>query len=337
MSNTESDREIDGCTGPDGPLEPTFEVLQPREVLIGPRQEVRRVLPNKERRMIGAWCFVDHYGPTDISGGGGMRVAPHPHSGLQTVSWLFDGEIQHRDSLGSDAVVVPGQLNLMTSGPGISHSEESAPGHSDWLHGVQLWVALPDTARHNAPRAFAQHRSLPSVTAPGLHARVIVGEFDGAVSDAETFSPLVGVELVVDADVTVPLDPAYEYGVLAVDAGLVVDGTRLDTSEIAYVGGGRRTLALGTSGGTARGLLLGGEPFAEELVMWWNFIGRSHDEIVEFRRAWNDGPGRPEVGADQRPGTDAGGQFGVVNGFSGDRLPAPPMPGTRLKSRPRAR
>jgi redox-sensitive bicupin YhaK (pirin superfamily) len=337
VSNFESDVEIDDVTSADEPLAPALEVLSPRPVLLGPRQEVRRVLPNKDRRMIGAWCFVDHYGPEDITGRAGMRVPPHPHSGLQTVSWLFDGEVHHRDSLGSDALVEPGQLNLMTSGPGIAHSEESPPGHSAIMHGIQLWVALPDDARHDAPRDFTQYRDLPTVVRDGLRATVVTGEFEGAVSPALTFTPLVGVELVVSGDVEVALIPQYEYGVLAVDAGLVVDGQPLELSEIAYAGGDRSTLEMSSPGGDRRAFLLGGEPFREQLVMWWNFIGRTHDEIVEFRRAWNDGPETAARSGSGRPGSPDGGQFGVVQGFDGDRLIAPPMPTVRLKSRGRRR
>jgi redox-sensitive bicupin YhaK (pirin superfamily) len=338
MSNFESDVELaDVAGGLDEPLAPVVEVLSARPVLLGPRQEVRRVLPNKDRRMIGAWCFVDHYGPEDVAGKSGMRVPPHPHSGLQTVSWLFDGEVHHRDSLGSDARIEPGQLNLMTSGPGIAHSEESPPAHPPTLHGLQLWVALPESARHGAPRDFTQYRDLPVVQRDGLRATVVAGEFEGAVSAAATFTPLVGVELVVDGEVAVDLNPDYEYGVLAVDAGVIVDGQPLEISEIAYVGGARSTLALTTSGGARRAFLLGGEPFQEQLVMWWNFIGRSHEEIAEFRRAWNDGPTVAPAADGGRPGALAGGQFGVVQGFAGDRLIAPPMPTVRLKSRGRHR
>jgi redox-sensitive bicupin YhaK (pirin superfamily) len=363
MSNFESDREIDDCCGSRDDLTPVVEVLEPRAVLIGPRQEVLRALPNKERRTIGAWCFVDHYGPHDISGQQGMRVPPHPHSGLQTVSWLLEGEIQHRDSLGSDAVVLPGQLNLMTSGPGIAHSEESAPGHSATLHGIQLWVALPESARHHAPRAFSQYRELPVIVRPGLRATVVTGQLEGAVSPALSYTPLVGAELVVTGEVSVAVNPAFEYGVLAIDDGLVVAGQRLGVGEIAYVGGGREVIALSTGErGTTempsgdredrgapevsapateaearRGFLLGGVPFEEELVMWWNFIGRSHDEIVEFRRAWNDGPSQASSPGEGAPGSRSGGQFGVVVGFEGERLMAPPMPTVQLRSRPRHR
>jgi redox-sensitive bicupin YhaK (pirin superfamily) len=337
VSNFESDVEIDDVTGADERPQPTVEVLSPRPVLLGPRQEVRRVLPNKDRRMIGAWCFVDHYGPEDITGREGMRVPPHPHSGLQTVSWLFDGEVHHRDSLGSDALVEPGQLNLMTSGPGIAHSEESPPGHSAIMHGIQLWVALPDHARHSAPRDFTQYRDLPLVERDGLRAVVVTGEFEGAVSPAATFSPLVGVELALSGDQTVELRPDYEYGVLAIDAGVEVEGARLDRSEIGYVGGDRTAVRLGSPGRQRRAFLLGGEPFEEQLVMWWNFIGRTHEEIVAFRAAWNDGPESAHHADGGRPGSADGGPFGVVSGFGGGRLIAPPMPTTRLKSRGRHR
>jgi redox-sensitive bicupin YhaK (pirin superfamily) len=340
VSNFESDVELADVTGAGEDLRPLLEVLSPRSVLLGPRQEVRRVLPNKDRRMIGAWCFVDHYGPEDITDKVGMRVPPHPHSGLQTVSWLFDGEVHHRDSLGSDALVQPGQLNLMTSGPGIAHSEESPPGHSAIMHGIQLWVALPEGARHDAPRDFTQYRDLPRIERHGLRATVVTGEFEGAVSPALTFTPLVGVELVVSGDATVDVFPDYEYGLLAIDAGLIVEGAALGVSEIAYLGGRRESLRLRSADGARRAFLLGGAPFEEQLVMWWNFIGRSHDEIVEFRRSWNEAPDRLEAGraADEgRPGSAVGGPFGVVRGFAGDRLIAPPMPTIRLKSRGRRR
>jgi quercetin 2,3-dioxygenase len=320
MSNTEADREL-VLRRDEGELAPCVERLQPREVLLGPRTHVRRVLPNKERRMIGAWCFVDHYGPEDITHETGMRVAPHPHSGLQTVTWLLAGEINHRDSLGSDAIVLPGQLNLMTSGPGIAHSEESPPGHSAIMHGVQLWVALPDDVRHQAPRAFTQYADLPRLETEQLSVTVIIGALEDVESPATAYSPIVGAELVITGPAAMGLRPEFEYGVLALDDGLVVEGEQLEVSEILYVGAGRSSLALDESGAPARALLLGGEPFDEELVMWWNFIGRSHEEIVEFRRRWNDG--------DE--------QFGEVLGFDGDRLLAPPMPNTRLKPRPRHR
>ncbi len=321
MSNLEADVEIADCRSGPHPLEPTVEVLTPRPVLLGPRQEVRRVLPNRERRMIGAWCFVDHYGPQDIAGQRGMWVPPHPHTGLQTVSWLLAGEVRHRDSLGSNVVVLPGQLNLMTAGAGIAHSEESPADHSRWLHGLQLWVALPDPARQEAQRSFGQYVDLPHLEQPGLRATVVMGEFAGVASPASTYSEIVGVELEVAGQQQIELRPELEYGVLAVDGPLDVAGQMIAQSEICYLGGGRSSVELRAEP-EGRAFLLGGEPFEEELVMWWNFIGRSHEEIVESREAWNAG---------------GGDQFGVVRGFDGDRLPAPPMPTVRLRSRGRTR
>ncbi|HYU85503.1 MAG TPA: pirin family protein, partial [Kribbellaceae bacterium] len=150
MSNPERDPAEIVCTEGERPL--SIEVLAPREVpLGGPRaMRVRRTLPQRQRSLIGAWCFLDHYGPDSVEERGGMSVAPHPHTGLQTVSWLFSGEIEHRDSAGNHAMVRPGELNLMTAGRGISHSEVSTP-ETTILHGAQLWVALPDSSRFGDP------------------------------------------------------------------------------------------------------------------------------------------------------------------------------------------
>jgi len=248
-----------------------------------------------------------------------MWVPPHPHSGLQTVSWLFDGEIRHRDSLGSDAMITPGALSLMTSGAGIAHAEQSPDDHAGLLHGLQLWVALPSPARDEAPRDFTQYDDLPVASLPGLDVRAVVGELAGAVSLALSYSPLVGAELALDGGSDLPLRPDFEYGVLAIDGDVEVEGTRLERSEIGYVGGGRSTVRIS---GAGRAFLLGGAPFAEPLVMWWNFIGRSHDEIVVAREEWN---------------VSGGQRFGRVEGFEGDRLLAPPMPTVQLKPRGRHR
>ncbi|RSS67485.1 bifunctional pirin family protein/GNAT family N-acetyltransferase [Streptomyces sp. WAC06614] len=157
---------------------PEVEVLTARDVpLGGPRaMTVRRTLPQRARTLIGAWCFADHYGPDRVADSGGMDVAPHPHTGLQTVSWLFSGEIEHRDSLGTHAFVRPGEINLMTGGHGISHTEVSTPG-TTVLHGVQLWVALPDAHRH-APRAFQHHAPEP-LRVDGAELRVFLGTLAG--------------------------------------------------------------------------------------------------------------------------------------------------------------
>jgi redox-sensitive bicupin YhaK (pirin superfamily) len=287
----------------------------------GPRGiEVSRTLPHKSRRMIGAWCFLDAYGPHRLAGTPGMRVGPHPHIGLQTVSWLVAGEILHRDSLGSLREVRPGQLNLMTAGRGIAHSEETPVTHSDVLHGVQLWVALPAVDRDVAP-AFAHHADLPVVSDGGLSATVIMGELAGAASPARCHTPLLAAEITLGGGATgsLPLRTDFEYAVLALDGAAEVDGVPLSPGPLLVLGDGRSVLRVSSQHG-ARLMLLGGEPFDERIVMWWNFVGRDHDEIVEARADWAHG-----------------GRFGEVQGYDGAPLPAPPMPITRLLPRGRVR
>ncbi|MFW6091544.1 MAG: pirin family protein [Actinomycetota bacterium] len=321
MSNLEPDPQETVCGGATL-VEP--ELLLPREVpLGGPRAMlVHRTLPHRDRRMVGAWCFVDHYGPDDVTRGPGMQVPPHPHTGLQTVSWLLDGAILHRDSLGTTQLVHPGELNLMTAGRAIAHSEESPSGeHPPVLHGVQLWVALPDGDRHGEPW-FAHHADLPRVSLDGADARVIMGTFAGTASPATAFTPIVGADIVIDADArpSLPIDSAFEHGVLALSDGLTVDGTDVPRGAMLVLEPGRVELSLKASAGPGRALLIGGEPFEEELVMWWNFVGRTHEEIAGARADW-----------------EAGRRFGEVRGYDGDRLAAPPLPAARLRSRPRRR
>jgi quercetin 2,3-dioxygenase len=298
-------------------------VLHPREVpLGGPRAIlVRRTLPQRERSMIGAWCFADHYGPHDVGTGRGMDVPPHPHTGLQTVSWLFEGLIEHRDSAGVHAMVRPGELNLMTAGAGICHSEVSMP-QAPILHGVQLWVALPDAAR-DTDRDFA-HYAPPPRSVGSATIRVFLGELAQSHSPVRTFTPLLGAQIDLEpgAELTLDVDPEFEHGVLLDHGAIEVCGTTLAVADLGYQAPGRTQLQLANHGGRpARALLLGGPPFTEELVMWWNFVGRSHDDIATYRELWQ--------------GNDA--RFGDVRGYTGKiaRLPAPPLPNGRLKPRPR--
>jgi redox-sensitive bicupin YhaK (pirin superfamily) len=323
MSNVETRPQEETLCPPDtapGPGE--VEVLEPRDVpLGGPRaMTVRRTLPQRQRSLIGAWCFADHYGPDDVSTTGGMDVPPHPHTGLQTVSWLFTGEVEHRDSLGSHAMVRPGELNLMTGGHGIAHSEVSTPDTTT-LHGVQLWVALPG-AHRNAPKAFQHHVPAPVEVADGVTASVFLGDLAGQTSPVQTFTSLLGAELNLapGATATLDVDRAYEHGVLADTEGVSVEGTSLARGSLAYLATGRGALTLANvSGEPARAILLGGPPFEEEIVMWWNFVGRSHEEIVAARDAW--------MAHDDR--------FGEVQGYAGavQHLPAPVIPGVRIKPR----
>ncbi|MEV3932662.1 pirin family protein [Streptomyces sp. NPDC049944] len=300
--------------------EPVRELLTPRHVRLGESTEVRRLLPNLGRRMVGAWAFVDHYGPDDIADEPGMQVPPHPHMGLQTVSWLHDGEVLHRDSLGSLQRILPRELGLMTSGRAISHSEESPKPHGRFLHGAQLWVALPEADRHVEPH-FQHHADLPVVTAPGLTATVILGELDGASSPGTAYTPIVGADLALTggAEARLPLDPDFEYAVLSMSGEAEVDGVPVLPGSMLYLGCGRTELPL-RARSDAGLMLLGGEPFEEEIVMWWNFIGRSQDDISKARQDWMEGQ-----------------RFGQVKGYDGARLSAPELPPGPLKPRGRTR
>jgi redox-sensitive bicupin YhaK (pirin superfamily) len=310
-------------------FEAVHEPLVARDVLLGRTTHVRRLVPNKTRRMIGAWCFLDHYGPDDIKTTGGMWVPPHPHTGLQTVTWLFEGLGLHTDSLGSHQLIRPGQLNVMTAGYGICHAEVSPPDAPELLHGVQLWVCLPDGVRDSAPPAFEHLADLPTSSERGATLRVLVGSLAGQASTAPTYSPIVGVELTLEpgAEATLPLETGFEYGVLVAQGAVEVDGVLVERNAMSYLGLGRRRLTFraAADGAPTILMLLGGEPFEEEIVMWWNFIGRSHEEIVEQRQAWNGD------GIDHEPE-----RFGSVKDFDGNRLLAPPLPNTRLKPRGRS-
>ncbi len=316
MSNLETAPAETLCESDPG-AGPVAQLVAGREVALGRYSVVRRLLPDRARRMVGAWCFLDHFGPDSVVNLPGMRVPPHPHIGLQTVTWLLAGEVLHRDSLGNTQSIRPGQLNLMTSGLGIAHAEESPSPHPPLLHGLQLWVALPAGDRDGAAR-FEHHAELPRFNASGVEGTVVVGALGGVSSPARVHTPLVGADLAVSGPAELPLEPGYEYAILVTDGSATVAGTDLAPGALLYLGTGRSTLSV-VPQGTARVFLLGGEPFEEELVMWWNFVARSHEEIVAARTEWAAGSER----------------FGVVHGYDGDPLPAPEMPATRLKPRDR--
>jgi redox-sensitive bicupin YhaK (pirin superfamily) len=324
MSNLEPHpQETDLGAAVDVADTPVHEVLIGREVVLGGTRgmAVSRTLPHKHRRMVGAWCFVDHFGPDEVREG---LAPPHPHSGLQTVTWLIEGELRHLDSLGSSQLVRPGQLNLMTAGPGIAHAELSPTAQTSRLHGVQLWVALPGAYQKITP-AFEHHADLPVIREPGVTTTVVIGTYSSTTSPATTFSPLVGAEVILDARATarLPLEPSFEHAVLVVAGEVSVDREVVAPGTLVYLGSDRDAVEV-ASDEPGRVLLLGGEPFEEEIVMWWNFIGRSHEEIVEARDAW-------------MRGLSTAGRFGVVHGFDGDPLVAPDLPATRLKARGRTR
>lgn len=331
---------------------PCLQLWPAREVPLGGvrAMNVFRTLPQRGLPTVGAWCFLDSFGPDRVA----MSVLPHPHTGLQTVTWPLAGNIRHRDSVGSDVIVRPGELNIMTAGHGVSHSEfavlphrpsgdddggTSAPLPSDGgmelplQRGLQLWVALPDGERHRAP-AFEQHRNLPEVAGDGFTATVMVGSFAGRTSPATMYSPIVGADISCAGPVMLPLNPDFEHAVLVLDGALTIDGQDVPPGPLGYLGTGRVLLELDARPDT-RFVLLGGEPFQEELLMWWNFVGRTHDEVAQARQDW-------EAQA-ELPDPDAGAsRFGLVRGHGPDagaeagRIPAPALPGVRLRPRTRS-
>jgi quercetin 2,3-dioxygenase len=269
---------------------------------------IRRALPLRERRMIGAWCFLDHIGPFDIQPDGEkMLVRPHPHIGLQTVTWLFSGEVQHRDSLGYHLVIRPGELNVMTSGNGICHSEETPQEYTPHIHGVQLWVALPESRRHGES-LFEHLESVPTCTLGTIQISVFAGTFNGLTSPASWFTPLVGLDVQIQeaGEHTLPLQPGFEHGFMVVDGEVEIAGHTMSAGRLLYIRPGRDAICLRTSG-AARLIVIGGEPFESPILMWWNFVARTREEIVQAREDWQAVSDR----------------FGRVPGWGDERIDAP--------------
>ncbi len=327
MSNLERDpQEVVSVIDPEADARAVgVELLAPREVpLGGPRALlVRRTLPQRRRSLVGAWCFVDSYGPTPAPRYGVMDTPPHPHTGLQTVSWLYEGQIEHRDSTGAHQLVDPGAVNLMTAGRGIQHSEVSTTAAAT-LHGVQLWTALPDAARGVAP--FFEHHVADVATAGDATLRVFVGSWLGVTSPVTAYTPLVAAELALPAGASVelPADAGFEYGLVVDDVPARFQGEHVPAHHLGIVPTGAQTLRVEANEGPLRVLLIGGAPLEEPIVMWWNFVGRSHDEIVAAREEW-----QRDVIAD----ADRAGRFGHVDGYDGAALPAPELPNVRLRPR----
>jgi redox-sensitive bicupin YhaK (pirin superfamily) len=317
VSNTVADVYADCADDPAG--QRVAQVYDAIHALISPRDAVLRLLPHKERRMVGAWCFADVFGPTDVHDRAGMAVAPHPHMGLQTVSWLVQGTVLHRDSIGTTALVEPGRVAVMSAGNGIAHSENSPSDHGALLHGAQLWVALPESARHGQ-HSFVLHEPAPFRDSPGLRARVFIGRMGTTVAPAQGVTALVGVELSPQSPQSragaVPLDPAYEHMLVPLVGAVRACDKDVQAGQAIYLGIERDHLDLELTA-DARVLLLGGVPFVEEIVMWWNFVARSHDEIEQARTQWN-------AGGDPR--------FGEVSHYPGpERMVAPALPNLRLR------
>ncbi len=292
----------------DSVVDATVEVSDSRMTELG-GVTIRRALPQRSRRTVGAWCFVDHMGPATVTPNRGLDIGPHPHIGLQTVTWLLAGEVLHRDSVGSEQVIRPGQLNLMTAGHGVSHAEE-ATSYAGELQGAQLWVAQPTATRHDGAD-FEHHASLPQVELDAGVASVLVGDFAGASSPARRDTDHVGVDLDLHGgESPIPLEPSFEYAVVVMDGEVAIDGGHIQPGVLAYLGLGRAELLLRATT-SSRALLIGGVPFPEPILMWWNYVARDREEVSQAHAEWTSGSERfgqvasslPRIGVGPPPWT----------------------------------
>ncbi len=290
-----------------GATQHAFEAYPNRDVSLG-HLTVTRVLPIRDRRMIGPWCFLDRFGPLSFAADKPMDVAPHPHTGLQTVTWLLEGEVLHDDSLGCEATARPGGVNVMTSGRGIAHAEQTPRQNSGRLNGAQLWVALPDEQRHVDP-SFDGVDQVPVIESPGGLTQVFAGSLSGITSPGRHFSPLVGVDVQVHpgSEVAMDLERNFEHAVLVLDGECSIEGEPLRPRMLYYLGANRNSVAFQSRAG-GRALLIGGPPFPERILMWWNFVARTPEEIAQFRDDWEH----------RR-------RFGEVPSYQGARLDAPEL------------
>jgi len=244
-------------------------------------------------------------------------VGTHPHIGLQTVTWLFEGALLHKDSLGYEQVIRPGQLNLMTAGHGICHSEESPEGFSGPMHGLQFWIALPAEHEDTDP-AFSHHTDLPQWHQEGADITLVVGELDGHHSPARVYSPLVGADIVAQdtCTLTLPVPADFELGLCISEGRAEVDGETLQVGELYYLGCGRDSLTL-TLSANSRVMLLGGQPLGQPVLLWWNFVGRDQQQLEAAIADWAARPNE---------------RFPDVAAYQGDPLKAPSLdPSVRLK------
>jgi hypothetical protein len=264
-----------------GPLA-HIEIREGRSATVG-ATTVTRILPTKGRRTVGPWCFVDLILPPDFEDPHPLEIGPHPHTNLATVTWLLEGSALHTDSLGTEQLIHPGQLNLMTAGHGIAHAEL---GTTTGIHGVQMWLAQPEETRHG-PSRFQHVAELPVVDFATAEATVMVGMLGAVESPAQVDSLMVGADIKARFGLLeIPLQTAFEYAVVPIDRSLKVGEDIVEPGWLAMVppGGEQIPIDVGPNGG--RFLLLGGEPLGEPIEMWWNFVARSKDEITAAWRAW---------------------------------------------------
>lgn len=280
-----------------------------RSAEIGKGTVIKRALPSRQKRMIGAWCFLDHAGPVTFPQGDGLDVGPHPHIGLQTFTWLIEGTMMHNDSIGSKQLIRPKQVNLMTAGHGISHTEV-APDTETKMHAAQLWIALPDDKINMAPQ-FDHYPELPIAEQDDVEFTVLVGEFMNTTSPVKVHTELVGVDFYAKDSTTtrIPLNPKFEYGFLALEGEAVINGHELNNDNMVVLEPGISQIDVQLHKGS-RLLLIGGEPFESPILLWWNFVGRTQEELKQATEQW--------INQDAR--------FGSIPEYDGPRLEAPAFP-----------
>ena len=251
---------------------------------------VRRAVPSPQCRMVGPFVFVDQFGPARLDVGGGMDVRPHPHINLATVTWLFEGTIDHRDSLGTCSTIRPGTVNLMTAGSGIVHSERSPQSERDAgpaMYGMQTWLALPD-GKEEADPAFEAISDLPLVEETGARARVIMGELWGARAPTTTYAETIYAQIDLDAGGMIPIDAgADERAVMLVGGEATLDGDNLALYTLYLIKPGAAMMLGSAKGG--RLMLLGGEAFPTRRHVWWNFFSSDRDRIEQAKEDWQAG------------------------------------------------
>lgn len=252
--------------------------------------EVRRAIPSRERTMVGPFIFVDQFGPAQLDMGRAMDVRPHPHINLATVTWLFEGAIDHRDSLGSFATIRPGQVNLMTAGRGIVHSERSPQAERDAgpkLYGMQTWLALPDGQEEIDP-AFEAVTDLPVVEDQCARAIVVMGELWGKRAATTTHANTIYAEIVLAPAGALPIDAeAEERAVMLVGGEASIDGTPLGLYQLTVLKPGAAMTLASEHGG--RIMLLGGEAFSTKRHVWWNFVSSRRERIQQAKDDWREG------------------------------------------------
>lgn len=280
-----------------------------RTAKIGRGTLIKRALPSREKRMIGAWCFLDHAGPVDFESGQGLDIGPHPHTGLQTFTWMIEGSMMHHDSLGSAQLIQPNQVNLMTAGYGISHTEVAPEGETK-MHSVQLWIALPDDKKDMPPQ-FEHYPDLPVVEQDQISFTVLVGDFLGVTSPVQVHSPLLGVDLQTEqpAQTRLELNPAFEYGVLVLQGRAQINAQALDDQQLLVLSPGGSQIQLQLEA-NSRVILVGGEPFESPILLWWNFVGREQEDMIQARQQW--------INQDVR--------FGDIPEYVGERMAVPVLP-----------